>query len=409
MDATPKTRHNFRIFYTVILVTAVFAAGFIVGNLGFVSEAQTSPNTEPPIDAEQDFAAFWEVYNLIQKNYIDAGDVEVEILVNGAINGMIEALGDEFSGYIEPEVFQFSDVNLSGSIQGIGVMISLIEDSDLIEVVNVLEGTPAEAIGVLEGDIFLTVDGEDVRGFSTSQLAGRVRGPEGSIVNITFQRDEEMIDFAIERARIDVPNIEAETLDGEIAYIKLNQFTGEARSQIDTAVAELDAANSSGLILDLRGNPGGLLSSAVNVASAFIDDGVVLIEDFGDGTEQVFNANGTSLGLEVPIVVLVDERSASASELVAGAWQDNESATIIGTTTFGKGTVQTQSELINGGAVRLTIARWITPNRNWIHDLGVTPDIIIEWEREERNENPDDDPQLDAAIDYIESLEMTAD
>jgi carboxyl-terminal processing protease len=251
----------------------------------------------------------------------------------------------------------------------------------------------------------VVVNGEDAIGLTYLELASRVRGPAGTTVDITMRRGEEFIDFTIERARIEIQNIESELLEGGFGYIKLYQFTANAREELDEAIAQWDHDALNGLILDLRGNPGGYLGTSIQIASAFIEKGVILNERFGDGTEQVFRADGSYLGLDVPLVVLVDERSASASELVAGAWQDNGVATIIGVTTFGKGTVQTQSKLMNGGGVRLTIARWLTPNGHWIHGEGITPDIIVEWSDADRDANPDDDPQLQAALDYLTELE----
>lgn len=383
----------------VLALMGMFFAGFAFGAGTQTATAQVNPNTRMPADVEQEFAAFWETYNLIRKTYLDP--VEVETLVDGAITGMVDALEDQFSGYVEPE-FNAFDTDLSGSITGIGVVIEQDEDRDIIMIVNILPGTPAEAAGLIEGDIFIEVNGEDVSGFTTDRLAARVRGQEGTTVNLKMLRGEKELEFSIVRARINIPNIETRVIEDRYAYVKLNQFTGEARRQLDTAIGELALENKSGLILDLRGNPGGLLSAAVQVASMFVSgEQVVLYEQFGDGTEQVFNADGTSLNITVPIVVLVDERSASASELVVGAWQDYDLVTVIGTTTFGKGVVQTQRDLVNGGGLRLTIARWLSPNRNSIHELGVTPDIVVEWDAEARQANPDADPQLQRAIDFL--------
>ncbi|MCU0463332.1 MAG: S41 family peptidase [Anaerolineae bacterium] len=392
-----------RALFIPLLVVATFVAGFGLGALTQPTSAQVNPNTRMPADAEEAFAPFWETYNLIEKTYLDP--VERAALVDGAIRGMVESLDDPFSSYVEPE-FNALDTDLSGSITGIGVVIELNEDLDQVTIVNILEGTPAEAAGLLEGDIFLEVDGEDVSGFNTDQLATRVRGQEGTTVNLKMLRGEKEVEFSIVRARINIPNIESEVLEGDIAYVKLNQFTSEARRQLNTAISDLQIENKRALIIDLRGNPGGLLSSAVQVTSMLVPgEDVVLYEQFGDGTEQVFNADGTALDINIPIVVLVDERSASASELAVGAWQDYDLVTVIGTTTFGKGVVQTQRDLINGGGLRLTIARWLSPNRTSIHELGITPDIVVEWSAEERRANPDADPQLQRAIDFLNNGE----
>jgi carboxyl-terminal processing protease len=216
-------------------------------------------------------------------------------------------------------------------------------------------------------------------------------------------REGEAVKFSIVRARIDVPNIDFRRLDNSaIGYIRLFQFTDEARDEIDDALSDLDTASLNGLILDFRGNPGGLLSSAIDVASAFIEDGDLLIEDFGNDNEQVYTTNGSFNDIDLPLVILVDERSASASELVAGAMQDSGTATIIGEITFGKGTVQNIRPLTNGGGLRLTIARWLTPNGHWIHGTGIVPDIIVDWESETLD--VPDDPQLQAAIEFLNKL-----
>lgn len=397
-------------------IIIVFAFGFVLGNQFTISYAQSGGNSLPE-DVAPMFDSLYEAYNLIDAQYIDVP--EPEVLVDGAIRGMVESLDDPYSNYVDPEHYRFVRGDLSGEIEGIGVVITENEETGEIEVVNVLTGTPAERAGVQPGDAFVVVDGENVVGLTYLELASRVRGPSGSTVDITMRRGDDLIDFNIERARIEIPNIETELLDGDIGYISMAEFSSVARTQVDAAIDGLEATSLNGLILDLRGNPGGLLSTATEIAALFLEEGIILIEDFGDGdkevyevregmvvqteadgTERTYSTNATFRDLDIPIVVLIDERSASASELVAGAWQDYGVVTLVGVTSFGKGTVQLQNSLGNGGGMRLTVARWLTPNGTWISEQGVTPDIVVEIP-EDAELAEGEDPQLEAAVNYL--------
>lgn len=399
-----SNRQPLRSGSVMMIVIAVFFAGYALGN--HTAPAAAQPRVNP---RDEVFDAFWETYETIREDFVNpTGDtISEEMLVDGAIRGLVDSLGDPNSVYLAPDQYDMFNEELSGSIEGIGVVIQTNEEIGGIEVVNVLEGTPAAQAGVRAGDVFAVVDGEDVLGMNQLQLSTRVRGEAGSVVEITMLRDGDMVKFSIVRDRIDVPNIDFRRLENSsIGYIRLYQFTGEARDQIDSALSELNTETLDGLILDFRGNPGGLLSSAIEVASAFIEDGDLLIEDFGDDNEQVYTTNGSFNEIDLPLVILVDERSASASELVAGAMQDSGVATIIGEVTFGKGTVQNIRPLRNGGGLRLTIARWLTPNRNWIHGTGIVPDIVVDWESE--TVDVPDDPQLQAAVDFLGTLVPTS-
>lgn len=384
---------------TSALVAIVFTAGFALGNQ--YSVGAQSPFAAPA-GSEEEFRAFWQVYNMIQDNYVDPEGEELDqtALIDGAIKGMVDSLGDEFSGYMDAELFPVINQELEGEIQGIGVVIRTIEETSSVEVVSVMIGSPAERAGILAGDVFTTVDGVDVTVITQTELANYVRGPEGSTVNITMRRGDELVDFEVQRERIIIPMIESELLEDNIGYIRLNQFGPSARRDIDAALETMTPESLDGLVFDMRGNPGGLLSTAIDVGSAFIEEGPIVIEDFGNGREQVLNANGDFLNLDIPVVVLVDEASASASELIAGALQDNALATIIGEVTFGKGTVQTWQPLVNGGGIRLTVARWLTPDGHWIHKNGITPDYIVEWNPTSAAEAADD-VQLQAALDFL--------
>ncbi|MEZ4667722.1 MAG: S41 family peptidase [Anaerolineae bacterium] len=380
-----------------VLIVVVFVAGFALGNQHNLIVAQS--DLTAPSGTEKPFEPFWQVYNLIQTNYLNRKDITPETLVNGAIKGMMDSLGDQFSGYMDPETFPLLNEDLSGEVEGIGAEVETDLATKSVAIVNVLDGSPAEKVGLKRGDIFVKVNGEDVSTLSQFELVGKVRGKEGTIVVLTMKRDDELLEFTITRAKITVANVEYKVLDNDIGYIKLREFSVTAYQQIVDAIKKIDAQNLDGLIFDLRGNPGGLLSSAIDIGSIFVKDGLLLSEDFGDGRKQDFTANGNYANLDIPITVLVDENSASAAELVAGALQDQKAATIIGVTTFGKGTVQSWQELVNKGGIRLTTARWLTPNGSWIHGNGITPDILIEWPEDQQDAVHD--PQLQGALDYL--------
>jgi len=298
---------------------------------------------------------------------------------------------------MNPEVYPMFSTDLSGEFEGIGAVISGDEETGEISILSLIPNSPASQAGLLPGDVFVRVDSEDISAWDTMQFTLRVRGPAGTDVLLTVRRADELLDFLVTRAHIVIPNVATDVLaDGEIAYVQLNSFTNEARGLLDDAFEELDVNSRTGLIIDVRGNPGGYLQSAIDVTSAFVREGTITIEDFGGGQTTTYTATGDYANIRVPIVLLINESSASASEILAGALQDLDLATLIGETTLGKGTVQTWSGLANGGGIRLTIARWMTPSGRWIHEQGVTPDILIEFTPELAETG--DDPQLDAAI-----------
>jgi carboxyl-terminal processing protease len=404
----------------IFLMLGIFIGGFFLGTQYNVSVAQNAPAQDqlPPPNSETLFGPFWQTYNMIINAYVDPeGDpIEAEALIAGAIEGMIATLDDPFSGYMDAETFNRSNQALSGEIEGIGATLRTLEDGTIM-IANVLRSTPAEAAGVQVGDIFYQVDGVDVRGLSQEELGNLVRGPSGTVVNIIFLRDGAEVSFSITRARITVSRIDYRVLDADqdgaendaddVAYLALFEFSANVRPQIDAALNEMDVNNRAGLIFDMRGNPGGLLQSSLEVGTLFTEAGATLvIEDFGTRQENLTTV-GDPYGLTVPLVILVNGRSASGSELVAGAWQDLDVGVVIGETTFGKGTVQNWRQLADGSGLRLTVARWLTPDGNWIHERGVTPDLIIPWEPTfEDYAQVGRDPHVDAALEYLATGEL---
>ena len=381
---------------TALLLVAVFILGALTGGQAQIGSAQEN-------DIQNFLAPVGQLYNIIVDSfYGDPGDPEA---LDAALEAIMESLDDRHSVYIEPEIFAITSSDLSGELQGIGARVSTDDERGDVRIVSVLSGTPAQDAGLRAGDVFRVVDGIDVSTLNQSELVLKVRGLAGTTVNLTMQRGEEMLDFVVKRARIIIPSVESSLLDDDIGYIKLMDFSSIALDQLNSALTEINAQFLNALVLDLRDNPGGLLQSALEITSMFLEPGeVILYEVFTDGEEEVFRADGNYAGLNIPIVILVNENSASASELFAAALQENEIATVIGEVTFGKGSVQTQHLLANGGGVRVTIAEWLTPGRNSIEGSGVQPDIVVVRDETALTDETTSDVQLDAALNYLAKL-----
>ena len=372
---------------TLLLILAAFALGLAAGRLLTPGQAETATPLAP----------LQEALDIIQARYIEP--VETELLVEGALAGMAAALDDQFSYYIDPETYA-REYHYTGEFTGIGVMVKTNAAGE-IEVDEVVPGSPADRVGARRGDIFHAVDGQTVAGYTQEELSAMVPGPRGTSVRVTFRRGEELLTFDIVRDVFVVPNVRFEMVAGRYAYIAMKDFHKLARAQLDEALAAIDVHASAGLIFDLRGNPGGTIESAIDIASVFFDDAVILQQVDRDGNTTETRSQSNSAGINAPIVLLVDAASASASEVLAGALQDHGLATIIGETTFGKGTVQTIQELGHGGALRLTVRRFRTPKGREIEGKGIAPDIVVAWDAQ-----TDEPPhlQLEATIQYLDSL-----
>lgn len=402
------------LFAAVILLSGGFAGGFIVGHLTPAfdrlpfSNSETIPQSSTPAPAQQAsspeerdalFAPFWEAWDIVHERYVNQ-PIDDVVLMRGAIRGMMEALGDKQTYYMDPVDYETQTSSLAGAYEGIGAYVDL--DGELLTIISPIEGSPAEAAGLKPGDAIIAIDGEDMTGLTPEDVRARVLGPAGTEVKITITRKGEAapLDFFITRARIVIPSVTSKMLENDIAYIDINQFGSNTQDELDAALNELLPQNPRGIIIDLRNNPGGFLQTAVSVSSEFIKDGVVLYEEYGDGQRDVFNATGNGRATDLPIVVLVNEGSASASEILAGALQDYGRATLVGVQSYGKGSVQQWVPLSNDqGAARVTIAKWLTPKERAIDGIGLTPDININLTAEDIQ--ADLDPQLDAAIETM--------
>lgn len=402
-----------------IIMMGTFSAGVVVGRTTDLSmwlpvanipplqvlEIEATPSTsesdaDTPEDLKELFHPFWESWDMVKEFYVDQ-PVDEELMMQGAIRGMLESLGDPHTSYLDPQMFERSNAHLEGEeYEGIGAWVDIT--GDYLTIVSPMPGSPAEKAGLRPEDKVVAIDGEDMTGIDGELVRQRVLGPKGSVVILTILRKDESEPFDVEvtREAIVVPMVTSRILDDNIAYVQLYTFGDDATEELKDTLRELMKQNPSGLILDLRGNGGGYLETAIDVASQFIGDGEVMIEDFGDGRQDHFKAKRGGLATEIPLVVLINEGSASASEIVAGAVQDRQRGYLVGTTSFGKGSVQTYSELKNGqGAVRITIARWLTPNGRQINEVGLTPDFIVELTPEDFDAGQD--PQLDKAVEVL--------
>jgi len=328
-------------------------------------------------EAYEKLKVFTEVLTLIQANYTE--EVHSKDLVYGAIRGMLETL-DPHSSFMPPEVYREMQVETQGTFGGLGIEIT-VRDRQLT-VVSPIEGTPADQAGILTGDRIVKINGEPTKDMTLIEAVRKLRGPRGSQVTITIMREgfTEGRDFAITREIIEVHSVRSFDLGDKIGYIRLGSFQEKTARDLERALEQFQSSGAQALVLDLRNNPGGLLSQAVQVADLFLKKGQLIVYTEGRARNQDlrFSAEHTKNLPQVPMVLLVNGGSASASEIVAGALQDHKRAVILGTTTFGKGSVQTVIPLNDGSGLRLTTAKYFTPRGETIHGKGITPDILVE-------------------------------
>lgn len=402
-----------------ILTTSTFVSGLAIGYIAsdFGSDGRIAEQfqqvlsdltlgqdnadyvSEPPEEAQDLFAPFWQAWDIVHRDYVDQPLDDVT-LMQGAIQGAIEAIGDPQTSYMDPDTYMQANIPLEGSYEGIGAWVDT--EGEFLTIVSPMPGSPAERVGLEPGDIVIAIDGDDVTGLDPNLVIRRVLGPAGSIVVLTIQRGDQELEFEIERGSIEVPSVQFDVIDDDIGYIQLLSFSNDTAQDLRQAIRSIKDDGASSIILDLRGNGGGYLFSAIDVSSEFIDDGLILTERFGDGTEQTYEADGRGLATDMPLIVLINAGSASASEIVAGAIQDYERGWLVGEISFGKGSVQNWIPLDEEqGAVRVTVARWFTPNGFLIDDQGLTPDYIVPLTEEDFSSGID--PQLEKAIELLET------
>ncbi len=351
-------------------------------------------------DSSKDLGLVEEVWNTVLDNYVESPSLDKEQLAEAAVRGMLQALNDPYTSYLTPAEAEIAHGELEGNFGGIGATIEV--QNGILTVVAPLPDSPAEKAGIKPGDRIIEVDGVSTALMSLEEAVLHIRGKEGTKVVLTVLHSGEDVPLKIEIVReiITVPSVQWEMVgDGDIAHISISSFTEQTKSELSSALREILPQNIAGIVLDLRNNGGGLVTSAVGVASQFLDKGVIVYALDNKGRRKDWSAEKGGLALSIPLAVVVNEYTASASEIVAGALQDHRRAPVIGVKTFGKGSMQQVFELSNGGSLHVTFAHWFTPEGHQIQGQGITPDILVQMPLEG---SPDGgDPQLEQAISWI--------
>lgn len=408
MALTYKTLRNFFLLATFGIL--LFAGGYGTAQLrlGGAPNALIKSFVSNPVEGAAegaDFGRFWEVWKRLEKSYVDPSMLDYQKMTWGSMEGLAQSLGDPYTQYLPPEINKQANEDLSGSFYGVGIELGYKEQT--LAVMAPLKGTPAETAGVQAGDLILHIKDEkknldvDTRGMSLTEAVKNIRGEKGTNVILTLYREEvpEPFDVSITRGEIVVPTVELsyKEINGKkIAHLELHRFGGRTDREWDTKVAEVARSGASGMILDLRNNPGGYLDGAVYVVGEFLTEGVVVKQEGRAGSES-YSVDRRGVLTKIPLVVLVNEGSASASEITAGALQDHQRAKLVGETTFGKGTVQEVQEMSDGSSLHVTIAKWILPSGRWIGKEGVKPDV----EGKDNPETKDVDEAVEKALEQF--------
>jgi carboxyl-terminal processing protease len=407
-----KSIRNLAVFGIVLVL--FFGAGYWFGQNDVKVAWSNLPKINvvgknPPKDRTVDMSQMWDVWNMLDRMFIDKDKVDAQKMVHGAISGMVAALGDPYTVFLPPVQNKESKEELSGSFEGIGAQLG-VKDKRII-VVAPLSGMPAEAAGIKAGDWIIKVDGKETSGWSLPEAVSKIRGPKGTTValNILHKDGVKPIDVEIVRNTIRVESVNWKAVEStasgslkKAVYLRLSRFGDETTTEWDRSVSQINAylatqSGSLGLVLDLRNNPGGYLKGAVYIASEFLSDGLVVTQANSDQTSQKYEVNKKGNLLKIPLVVLVNGGSASASEIVAGALQARKRAILVGEKTFGKGSVQEVVDLSGGAGLHVTVSKWLLPDGRWINGTGLEVDDKIEFDEKQ----PEKDLQLEKAIEIL--------
>ncbi len=418
LESQIKTEEvNTRLFRRYLLIFAVlfslvasFWIGYDQGKGSANGEAQTYPLNSTTIanktlqgKSEVDFALFWKVWSLLEEKYVNHQTLNAQDLVYGAIKGMLKATGDPYTNFFDPKETKEFSQDIGGSFEGIGAELGIKDN--ILTVVAPLDESPSQKAGLLAGDKILKIDDKSTADLAIDAAVDLIRGKKGTTVKLTVlhKGGQETSEITITRGLIQVKSVKVEFKDNNIAYLKINQFGEKTSSEFDAAMNQIISHGSKGIVLDLRNNPGGYLTSAVEIASRFIAKGklVVTEEDSVGKKDNLYTLGGDKLS-NIPLVVLINEGSASASEILAGALRDDSQIKLIGKKSFGKGSVQEFMDLPGKSSVKITVAKWMTPNGDYIMEKGINPDMDVDLSLDDfKNEK---DPQMDKALEIVNAL-----
>lgn len=397
------------LFAVIFLITGSFFLGF---NRGKNSQEPTGKEAVTPlnqaiienrISVEQknlDFSLFWKVWDLLKEKHVDKDKIDAQKLIYGAISGMLKATGDPYTSFFNPEESKSFSQDLEGSFDGIGAELGIKDD--ILTVVAPLEDSPAQKAGLRAGDKIVKINGKLSTDLTIEEAVDQVRGKKGTSVNLTILHlgDKETVEVNVMRDTIELKSVKVEFKENDIAHVKITKFGENTSKEFSAAVNEITNKNAKGIIIDLRNDPGGLLDKCVEIASKMIPKGkVVVIEEDSKGRREMLSTLGGDKLSDIPTVVLINEGSASASEILAGALRDNQGITLIGKKSFGKGSVQELVNLPGGSSVKITVAKWLTPNGDYIMEKGISPAVEVNMTSEDYDNNRD--PQLDKALEVI--------
>ena len=350
---------------------------------------------------EVDFNLFWDVWDTLERDYVDRNEINEKELFYGAIRGMVAALNDPYTVYMNPKVAQEFENDLAGTFEGIGAEIGIKDN--ILTIIAPLDDMPAQKAGLKAGDKVYAINSESTASITIDEAVRKIRGQKGTEVVLTISQNglDEVRDVKIIRDTIIVKSIKTELRDNNIFVIKITNFNDDTLDLFNSAVREALAKDPDGIILDLRNNPGGYLDTAIEISSEWVEDGIIVSEQFSEDKKVEYLSRGRARLKDYKTVILVNQGSASASEIVSGALRDSGQAVIVGKKTFGKGSVQSLKEFSDGSSVKVTVAKWLTPNGDCINNKGIEPDYEVDLTIEDYKENKD--PQMDKAIEVLKS------